>query len=412
MRHQRRAVITGLGVVCPIGNDVAELAAALREGRNGVGLLTLEPTTAQATRFACQVKSFDIATYIDRHELRRMDRYAQFAIAATCMAVDDAGLSLSTYDPRRKGCILGSSFGGCATLASGWRTLREEGVRRLSPNFIPASLASAAVGNVCIRFGLQGVSYGVSAACASGACAIANGARHVQCGEADVVLCGGAEAPICEWTISGLNALKALSTRNDSYWSASRPFDKDRNGFVLGEGAAVVVIEELESAIRRGRSPLAEIVGVGYSNDAYHITAPHKCGEGYYAAMRSALSAADVAPEQLDYINAHGSSTYLNDRSEALAIQRLLEDRVSSVPVTSTKSMMGHLVGAAGAIEVVVCVIAMRDSLIPPNINYEAGDDDVRLWVSPLPINRSVKTCMTNSFGFGGHNVVLVLEHF
>ncbi|MBE3587197.1 MAG: beta-ketoacyl-ACP synthase II [Thermoanaerobacteraceae bacterium] len=408
-----RVVVTGLGVISPVGTGVEPFWSNLTAGKSGVGLITRFDASAYSTRFAAEVKDFDPARYIDKKEARRMDRFTQFALAAAGMALEDAGLDLEQVDRDRVGVILGSGIGGIETLEEQHQVLLTRGPGRISPFFIPMMIANMGAGQIAIAYRLRGCNLTTTSACASSAHAVGDAFRVLQRGEADVMITGGSEAPITPLAVAGFCSMKALSTRNDEPEKASRPFDAGRDGFVIAEGAAILILETLEHAVKRGARIYAEVAGYGTSCDAYHITAPDPEGGGAALSMRLALLDAGVAPETVDYINAHGTSTPLGDKLETAAIKQVFGDHAQKLAVSSTKSMTGHLLGAAGGLEAVACVLAIDRGVIPPTINYEEPDPECDLDYVP---NRSrefpVKTALSNSFGFGGHNATLLFRKF
>jgi 3-oxoacyl-[acyl-carrier-protein] synthase II len=404
-----QVVITGMGAVTPVGNNVPAMWQALVEGRSGVGPITLFDAAPFETRFAAEVKDFAPEDWMGRKEARRMDRYTQFAVAAASQALTDSGLQITPENAYRIGVIIGSGIGGIATIISEVETLRVKGPSRVSPFMVPMMLVDTAAGQVAIQFGLRGPNMAVVSACASGSNAIGEAGEMVRRGMADVVLAGGAEAGIVPLAIAAFNVMGAISRRNDAPQQASRPFDAHRDGFVFGEGASVVILESLEHAQARGAHIYAELLGYGASADAYHITAPQESGEGAAAAMQMALDQAKLRPEDIGYLNAHGTSTPLNDKGETLAVKHVFGPQAYRLPISSTKSMTGHLLGAAGAVEAIVCVKALQEGILPPTINYETPDPDCDLdYVPNIARHAPIKTAMSNSFGFGGHNACLI----
>ena len=411
----RRVVITGTGLLTPVGLDVQESWTALLAGRSGAGPITQFDTSDHAVRFACEVKDFDPGLYIDRKEVKRTDRFSQFAIATAVQAMKEAGLddAFDTLDPERFGVIIGSGIGGIHTFEEQHGRLMEKGAGRVSPFFVPMFISDIAAGLVSIRYNARGPNYCTVSACASGAHAVGNAFRSIKHGEADVMLAGGTEATVSPTTIAGFANMTALSTRNDSPETASRPFDAGRDGFVLGEGAGMVLMEELEHARARGATIIAEVVGYGQTADAYHITAPAEGGEGAVRAMRAALREAAAEVGEVDYVNAHGTSTPANDKNESAAIRTALGERAYDIVVGSTKSMTGHTLGAAGGVEAVISALVCREGKIPPTINYETPDPDCDLnYGTEGMIERPVRLALSNSFGFGGHNVCLAIRRF
>ena len=410
-RH--RVVITGLGLLTPVGNDVESAWDALLAGTSGAAPITqFEVTEEYGTRFACEVKGFDPEQYMDRKEARRADRFAQFAMAVSVQAVEDAGLGpdLAPADPNRVGVIIGSGIGGISTFEEQTKTMLERGPGRVSPFFVPMFIPDMAAGLVSMRYGARGANYATVSACSSSAHALGNAFRLVQDGEADVMITGGTEASVTPLTIAGFGNMKALSTRNDAPEKASRPFDAERDGFVLGEGAGAMILESLEHALDRGATIVAEVVGFGQSADAYHMTAPAPEGAGAQLAMRAALDDAGFGPADVGYINAHGTSTPANDLNETKAVKAVFGDAAYDLVMGSTKSMTGHLLGAAGAVEGIISALVTRDGRIPPTINFETQDPECDLdYAHNERRDREVRAAVTNSFGFGGHNVCLAI---
>jgi 3-oxoacyl-[acyl-carrier-protein] synthase II len=408
-----RVVITGMGAITPLGNDVETFWRNVVAGRSGVGPITLFDASAMKTRIAAEVKGFDPEAWFGRKEARRMDRYAQFALAATQQALQDARLDPAHVDRERVGVILGTGIGGIGALVQGVETLMTRGPDRISPFMVPMMLADTAPGLIAIAYGFRGPNMAVVTACASGTNAIGEAMHLIRRGDADVVIAGGAEAAILPVAVAAFNVMGAISTRNEEPERASRPFDRTRDGFVMGEGAGILILERLEHARARGARIYAEVVGYGTSADAYHITAPLENGEGAALAMRRALADAGLSPRDIDYINAHGTSTPLNDKSETQAIKAVFGEAAYDVPISSTKSMIGHLLGAAGAVEAIVCIRAITDGVIPPTINYEHPDPECDLdYVPNVARRRPVRTAMSNSFGFGGHNACVIFRRY
>jgi 3-oxoacyl-[acyl-carrier-protein] synthase II len=412
----RRVVITGTGLLTAVGNDVQSNWESLLAGRSGAAPITQFDAPADfPVRFACELKGFDPGEYMERKEAKRTDRYAQLAMAGSVQAMKEAGLSegLAGIDAERTGVLIGSGIGGIATFEDQHGRFLEKGPTRVSPFFVPMFIADIASGIVSIRYGAKGPNYATVSACASGAHAIGNAFRSIQVDEADVMITGGTEATVTPMTMAGFAALTALSERNDSPETASRPFDATRDGFVLGEGAGILVLEELEHARRRGATIIAELVGFGQTADAYHITAPAVGGEGAARAMRMALRSANAKPEEVDYVNAHGTSTPANDTNETAAIKSTLGERAYQIVVGSTKSMTGHTLGAAGGVEAVISALVCRTGVIPPTINYSTPDPDCDLnYGTTGAIERPVGLALSNSFGFGGHNVCLAVRRW
>jgi 3-oxoacyl-[acyl-carrier-protein] synthase II len=411
---KRRVVVTGLGAVTPVGNDVATTWRALVEGRSGAAPITHFDAATFPVRFACEVKDFDPLGVMDRKEAKRADQYTQYAVAAADEAMRDAGLANATgYDPDRTGVILGSGIGGLKSFEEQHDVYRERGPSKISPFFIPMFIADIAAGIVSMRFNAKGPNYATVSACATSAHAIGDAFRTIQYGDADIMITGGAEATVTPMAIGGFANMKALSERNDSPETASRPFDATRDGFVMGEGSAVVILEELEHARKRGAKIYAEIVGYGATGDAYHLTAPAPDGEGAQRAMRRAMADAGVRPEDVQYINAHGTSSPANDLNETRAIKAVFDEAAGQVNVSSTKSATGHMLGAAGSVECLACVLVVRDGVIPPTINYQTPDPECDLNYTPnAAVRRDVTVALSNSFGFGGHNVTLAVRRF
>jgi 3-oxoacyl-[acyl-carrier-protein] synthase II len=404
-----RVVITGLGAITPVGNNVPAMWEALITGCSGVGPITLLDPTGFETRFAAEVKGFDAVALVGRRDARRMDRFTQFAVAAAGQALADAKLEIAPGNASRIGCIFGSGIGGIGTILAEAEVARSKGLDRVSPFLVPMMLPDTAPAQVAIQYGLKGPNMAIVTACASSANAIGEATEIIRRGTADVMVAGGAEAGIVPLALAGFNVMNAVSRRNDAPQKASRPFDANRDGFVLGEGGAALVLESLEHAQARGSRVYAEVLGYGASADAYHITAPQENGEGAASAMRAALAQAKLGPQDIGYLNAHGTSTPLNDKSETAAIKQVFGPTAYKIPISSTKSMTGHLLGAAGALEAVVCVKALQESILPPTINYETPDPECDLDYIPNVTRRvSIHTAMSNSFGFGGHNACLI----
>ena len=406
----RRVVVTGLGLVTPVGLDVEQTWSALLEGRSGAGPITHFDASDHDVRFACEVTDFDPGEYLDRKEVKRTDRFVQFALATADQAVAQAGVedAMARLPEERTGVIVGSGIGGLETMEEQHRRLLERGPGRVSPFFIPMFIADMASGQISMRYDARGPNYATVSACASSGHALGLAFRSIRTGEADVMITGGAEATITPLCVAGFSSMKALSTRNDEPARASRPFDANRDGFVLGEGAGMMVLESLEHARERGATVLAEFLGFGQSADAHHMTAPAPEGEGAQAAMRLALEDAEVEPEEVAYVNAHGTSTPANDATETTAIRAVFGDHADELLVGSTKSMTGHTLGAAGALEGAVTALACHRGEVPPTINLEERDPDCDLdYVAGGPVERPVRIGVTNSFGFGGHNVCL-----
>lgn len=409
----RRVVVTGMGAISPLGLSVAELWQGIVAARSGVGPITLFDPTGFDTRFAAEVKGFDPTNYMDRKEARRTDRFVQFAIAATKEALRDAELEITPANRDEIGVFIASGIGGIATLSEQLEVLRSRGPGRISPFLIPAMITNLAAGQVSIVTGARGPSYCVTSACASSAHAIGEAAETIRRGWAKAMIVGGSEASITPIGVAGFNAMRALSTRNEDYDHASRPFDAERDGFVMGEGAAVLILEDLEFALARGARILAEVVGYGATSDAYHISNLAEDGEGVARAIRLALQRGGLAPGDVDYINAHATSTPSGDPVETAAIKQVFGGREQSPPVSASKSQFGHLLGAAGAIEAVVTVLAMQNNLLPATINLQHPDPACDLdFVPNHPRPAQIEVALSNSFGFGGHNVCLAFRKY
>lgn len=410
---ERRVVVTGMGAISPLGLSVAELWQGIVTARSGVGPITLFDPTGFDTRFAAEVKGFDPTNYMDRKEARRTDRFVQFAVAATKEALRDAELEITPANRDEIGVFIASGIGGIATLSEQLEVLRSRGPGRISPFLIPAMITNLAAGQVSIVTGARGPSYCVTSACASSAHALGEAAETIRRGWAKAMIVGGSEASITPIGVAGFNAMRALSTRNEDYAHASRPFDAERDGFVMGEGAAVLILEDLEFARARGARILAEVAGYGATSDAYHISNLAEDGEGVARAIRLALQRGGIAPSEVDYINAHATSTPAGDPVETAAIKQVFGGREQSPPVSASKSQFGHLLGAAGAIEAVVTVLAMQHNLLPATINLQQPDPDCDLdYVPNQPRPATIEVALSNSFGFGGHNVCLAFRKY
>ncbi|MDY3207062.1 beta-ketoacyl-ACP synthase II [Clostridium baratii] len=406
---ERRVVITGMGALTPIGNSVKEFWNNAKEGKNGIDYVTLVDKDEVSVKVVGEVKNFDAAEAVGKKESKRLDRFSQFALACADEAIKSSGLDLDNVDKNRIGVLVGSGIGGFSTIETEI-TKMATGSKRVSPFFIPMAISNMAAGNISIKYGLKGPSTAVVTACATGTNGIGEAFRQIKHGYADIMLAGGVEAPITKIGIEGFNSLKALNTSNDPK-IASIPFDSERSGFVMGEGAGILVLESLESAKKRNANILAEIVGYGSTCDAYHITSPDPDGEGASRAMTQAIEEAKINKEEVSYINAHGTSTKLNDKFETIAIKRTFGDYAYKIPVSSTKSMTGHLLGAAGAIEAIICIEALRDNFVPPTIGYRNKDEDCDLdYVPNVGRNHEVNYALTNSLGFGGHNATLLFK--
>ncbi len=411
----RRVVVTGVGVVSPIGNNVEDFWKNLVAGVSGAAPITYFDTTHFDTKFACEVKNFDILNFIDRKLAQRVDLFTQFALASSDMAIKDSSIDFKSVDPYKAGVVFGSGIGGMWTYQKEQTKLFEKqgNPDRISPFFIPMLIADIAAGRISMRHGLKGPNYATISACTTSAHSVADSVMLIQRGNADVMVTGGSEAVICPMGVGGFNAMKALSTRNDDPTKASRPFDKDRDGFVMGEGGASLVLEEMEYAKARGARIYAEIAGLGLTADAHHITEPDPTGGGVVNAMRFALDDAGLNPWEIDCVNAHGTSTYYNDKGETEAIKQVFGEHAYRIPVHSVKSEVGHLLGAAGAIESIVAVLTIRDGVIPPTINYENPDPACDLnYVPNVALKKEINTVMSDNSGFGGHNTALIFKKF
>ena len=411
---KKRVVITGLGVISPVGNDIASFWQSLKEGKSGVGPITNFDATAFDSRIAAEVKNFDPTQYgISIKDVKRTAKFVQFAVAAAKQAVESSGLDLNNEDRNRIGVIIGSGIGSLQTIEDEHKTLLSKGPSRLSPFLIPMLIVNEASGLVAIVHGLKGPNSCVATACASGSHAIGEAYRTILYGDADVMVTGGTESCIVPTAVGGFCALRALSTSNDDPQKASRPFDRDRNGFVMAEGCGLVVLESLEHAQKRNANIIAEIVGFGMTCDAYHITAPDPDGQGAAQAMINAMKDAQMNPSQIAYINAHGTSTKLNDKIETLSMKKAFGESAKKVMVSSIKSMTGHLLDAAGGVEFLTCCLVIKDGVVPPTINYEHPDPDCDLDYVPNTARKAhVSACMSNSLGFGGHNASLIVKKF
>lgn len=406
----RRVVVTGMGAITPIGNSVPEFFKNIQDGICGIDFIKTFDTEGFQVKLAAQVKDFEPKNYMDAKDARRMDRFSQFAVAAAREAIEDSGIDLDSIDRDRFGVIVGSGIGSLGLIEKESKTLLEKGPRRINPLFIPMTITNMAAGNLAIQYGAKGTCTNVVTACATGSHSIGEAFRSIKHGYSDVILAGGTEAAITPLGVAGFSALTALSTSNNPQ-RASIPFDKERDGFVIGEGAGILLLEEYEHAKKRGARIYAEVAGYGSTCDAYHITAPSPDGEGGAKAMKLAMEEADVTPGEVSYINAHGTSTPTNDRIETAAIKLAMGEAASRTPVSSTKSMIGHLLGAAGAVEAVICIKAMENSFIPPTIGYQLPDEECDLdYVANAGRSAKLTCTMSNSLGFGGHNATLVFK--
>jgi 3-oxoacyl-[acyl-carrier-protein] synthase II len=411
--EKKRVVVTGVGLVTALGTGTEETWQGLCEGRSGVGPISRFDTTQYSTRIAAEVKDFDPLKWFDKKDVKKMDYFIHYAVAAADFAMTQAALTIAPEVSERAGVFIGSGIGGFTVIEREHKVLLEGGPRRISPFFIPSSIINLAAGQVSIRFGARGPNSAPSTACSSGAHAVGDAFRVISRGDADIMICGGSEAAITPMGVGGFAAMRALSTRNEEPQRASRPFDKDRDGFVVGEGAGVLVLEELEFARKRGAKIVAELVGYGMSGDAFHITLPPDDGRGAHRVMLNAITDAGIKPEQVGYINAHGTSTPPNDRIETYAIKQLFGEHARKLAVSSTKSMIGHLLGAAGAVEAGITSLVVQRGIVPPTINYETPDPDCDLDYVPNKARKvDVEYALSNSFGFGGTNASLLFKRF
>ena len=409
---ERRVVITGLGCVTALAESADELFAALCEGKSGISTIESFDTGAYPVRIGGEVKNFDVTKYVDQRQSKRMDRFTQFAMAAASQALNGSGLDFSKEDVFRAGAVVGTGIGGIKEIEDQHMKILEKGPSKVSPFGVVRLMANAASGNIAIRYGLRGPNFCVVSACASGTHAIGEAFLNVASGRSDIMITGGAEAALTPIGLASFCAARSLSTRNDNPPAASRPFDRDRDGFVLSEGAGILILEDESHARERGAHIYAELLGYGATNDSYHITAPLPDGDGAAATMKLALADANLSPEKIDYINAHGTATELNDVAESAAIKKVFGEYAYKIPVNSTKSSLGHLLGASGAVELIVCVKAMNESVIPPTINLENQDEQCDLKMDYVPLTArqaEVNIALSNSFGFGGHNACLVV---
>ena len=410
---RRRVVVTGMGCISPVGNNVKESWDSILAGKSGAGMITLFDASRHKTRFAAEVKGFDAVALFGPRDARKMDRFTQFAIAATLEALDQAGLKIDETNRDRVGILIGTGIGGIGTLLEQADVMRERGADRVSPFLIPMMISDSAAGMLAIRVGARGPNMAIATACASGNNAIGDAVETIRRGSADAMIAGGSEASLVSLAMAGMNVMGALSTRNDDPQTASRPFDKDRDGFLMGEGAGILILESLEYAQARGANILCELNGYGTTDDAHHISAPAENGAGAAMSMKLALENANLNGNEIEYINAHGTSTPLNDKSETAAIKTVFGEQAYAIPVSSTKSMTGHLLGASGAVEAVFSIMAIREGILPPTINYQTPDPQCDLdYVPNQPRKISPKHVMSNSFGFGGHNATLVFSRF
>lgn len=410
-----KVVITGLGALTPIGNTVEELWQGMMEGRSGGANITRFDASEFDTHFACEVKNYDPLLHLNRKEIQRMDIFTQFALSAATMAIEDSCLNMEKIDHERAGVIIGSGIGGMWTYHNQQQNLYERGGKpdRISPFFVPMLISDIASGHAAIRWGFKGPNYATVSACATSSHSLADALMLIQRGDADIMIAGGSEGVLCPMGVGGFNAMKALSTRNDAPEKASRPFDKDRDGFVMGEGSGILILETEEHALNRGAKIYCEFAGFGLTDDAFHITQPAPGAEGAVRSMRLSLKDAGLQPEDIDYLNAHGTSTPHNDKNESGAIKTVFGEHARKMAISSSKSMTGHLLGAAGGVESIVCVLAMKNGMVPPTINYETPDPECDLDYTPnKPVKRDIKAAMSNTFGFGGHNATLVFKAY
>ena len=411
----KRVVVTGLGAITPVGNSVPEFWENLVNGVSGAGPITHFDASLFKTQFACEVKNFDATKYIDRKEARKMDRYTQLAVAVAQEAVSDSGLDIENEDLNRIGVIFGAGIGGIRTFEEevGNYALHQENGPKFNPFFIPKMISDIAAGQISIMYGFHGPNYATCSACATSTNAIADAFNLIRLGKANVIVSGGSEAAIAAAGVGGFNAMHALSTRNDSPETASRPFSASRDGFVMGEGGGCLILEELEHAKARGAKIYAEVIGYGASSDAYHMVATHPEGKGAYLAMKMALKNAKISPEEIDVISAHATSTEVGDRSETLAIKKLFESKAYQIPITANKSMLGHMLGAAGGVEAIALAKSLQEGIIPPTINLEKPDSLCDLdYVPGVARKVEISIGLSNSFGFGGHNAAIVLKKY
>jgi len=416
----KRVVVTGIGAVSPLGNSAAETWQKLLDGVSGAAPITHFDATQFKTQFACELKGFKAENYIDRKEARKMDPYCHYAMAAASMAMDDSAIDLEAIDKNRVGVVFGVGIGGMQTFEDeivNYALHKDTLGPKFSPFFVPKMIADIASGQISIHFGFHGPNYTTTSACASSSNALADAFNHIRLGKANVIVSGGAEAAICACGVGGFNAMKALSTRNDDPEHASRPFSASRDGFIMAEGAGCIILEELEHAKARGAKIYAEMVGEGESADAYHITASHPEGLGAKLVMQNALEDAGLKPEDIDYINVHGTSTHVGDISEAKAIKDVFGDAAYKLNISSTKSMTGHLLGAAGAVEAMVCILSVKNDIVPPTINHEEDDQDPEIdynlnFTFNKAQKREVRAALSNTFGFGGHNACVVFKKY
>ncbi|MDY0234942.1 MAG: beta-ketoacyl-ACP synthase II [Gudongella sp.] len=409
----KRVVVTGLGAISPLGNTKDELWDGLINGKCGIGYITKFDPIDHDVKIAAEVKNFDPALYMEKKEAKRMDLFSQYAVAASKQAIEDGNVNLGELDLERIGTIIGSGIGGIATLEAEKEKMELKGPGRISPLFIPMMITNMAAGQVSMNLGLKGSSMTITTACASATHAIGEAFRSIKFGYQDMIVTGGTESSITKLSVAGFTAMKALSTRNESPQTSSRPFDKERDGFIMGEGSGIIILEELEHALKRGAKIYAELVGYGSTSDAFHITQPDPEAKGASKSMQLAISEAGIQKEEVDYINAHGTSTYFNDKLESLAIETVFGEYAKDINISSTKSMTGHLLGAAGGVEAIATVLSIKNNIIPPTINYNTPDEECRLNYTPnKAVNREVDYAMSNSLGFGGHNASILFKKY
>ncbi|NEV94492.1 beta-ketoacyl-ACP synthase II [Psychroflexus sp. YR1-1] len=410
----KRVVVTGLGALTPIGNNISEYWEALKSGKSGAAPITYFDTSLFKTKFACEIKNFNATDHFDRKEVRRLDRFAQYALVASDEAILDSGVDLDVVDKYRIGVIWGAGIGGLETFQNEVIDFAKgDGTPRFNPFFIPKMIADIAPGNISIKHGFMGPNYATVSACASSANAMIDALNYIRLGYSDIMVTGGSEAAVTQAGMGGFNSMHALSTRNDDPQKASRPFDANRDGFVLGEGGGALILEEYEHAKARGAKIYAEVIGGGMSSDAYHMTAPHPEGKGVIAVMKNCLENSGLKPEDVDTINTHGTSTPLGDVAELKAIKNVFGDHAKNININSTKSMTGHLLGAAGAVEAIASILAMQHNLVPPTINHETADENIDPELNLTlnkPQERKIKVAMSNTFGFGGHNACVAFK--
>ena len=410
---KRRVVITGMGLVTPLGTGLDNVWDQILQGKSGIAPITRFDVSRHETKIAGEVKNFKPEDYVSHKDVKKMDLFIHYALAAAQVAINDAKLDMTKEQSDRVGVVVGTGLGGLPTIEKYHQVLMERGPDRITPFFIPMLIANLAPGHIAMQHGMKGPNLCIVTACATGSHCIGDGCRIIQYGDAEVIVAGGTEANLTPLTVGGFNAMKALSTRNDEPEKASRPFEKSRDGFIVAEGSGIVVLEELEHARARGARIYAEVIGYGYNADAHHITAPAPDGEGFVRCIRMALKDANLAADEVNYINAHGTSTQLNDYTETLAIKEVFGDRAKKIPVSSTKSMTGHLLGAAGAIEAIFSVLSLRDQICPPTINYDEPDPECDLdYVPNVARKHAMNVTLSNSFGFGGTNATLLFRSF